>query len=81
MLSLVNINIFYAILTDKEIYFLSAQTLKLIHGNYKDYQKLKNIKMQKLATLANNIQKQNRLISNTIVGVVTDVTRPLYREK
>lgn len=39
------------------------------------------IKMQKLASLANNIQKQSRPISNSIVGVVIDVTKPLYREK
>lgn len=35
--------------------------------------------MFKLATIANNVQKQNRSMSNTVVGVVIDVTKPLYR--
>lgn len=37
--------------------------------------------MLNLASLASNIHKQSRPISNTIVGVVTDVTRPLFRPK
>lgn len=37
--------------------------------------------MLKLAQLAHNVQRQARSLSSTIVGVVTDVTRPLYREK
>ncbi len=35
--------------------------------------------MLKLAVIANNIQKQSRPISNSVIGVVTDITRPLYR--
>lgn len=37
--------------------------------------------MLKLAHLANNLHKQNHPISTTLVAVVTDATRPLYRQK